>query len=48
MKQVFVTLLSFSISLPTKIDLNLAELNYYPFMISIDKYNGSCKVVDDL
>ena len=28
--------------------LNPAELNYHPFMISIDKCNGSCNVVDDL
>ena len=34
---------------PTLIDLNPIELNYYhPFMISLDKYNGSCNVVDDL
>ena len=34
---------------PTLIDLNPIQLNYYPpFMISLDKYNGSCNVVDDL
>ena len=33
---------------PTLIDLKLAELNYYPFTITLDKYNGSCNVVDDL
>ena len=63
MKQVSITLMSFSISLPTKCmslysetcmiqprltDLNLAELNYYPFIISPDKCYGSCKVADDL
>ena len=34
------------INRPTVIDLNHAELNYYPFIISIDKCNGSCNVVD--
>ena len=29
-------------------DLNLVELNYYPFMISLDKCNGSCNGVDNL
>ena len=33
---------------PTFIDLNLLELNYYPFQISLDRFNGSCTVVDDL
>ena len=33
---------------PALIDLNLVELNYYPFMISPDKFNGSCNTVDDL
>ena len=32
----------------TLIPLNSVELNYHPFMISIDKCNGSCNVVDDL
>ena len=27
---------------PTLIDLNPVELKYYPFMISLDKCNGSC------
>ena len=51
-KQVLITLMSFSRSLvtkcvslnnesctdsPTLIDLNLVELNYYQFMISLDK-----------
>ena len=30
------------------IDFNLVELNYYPFMISLDKCRGSCNSVDDL
>ena len=32
---------------PTLTDLNLVELNYYPFMISLDKCNGICNVADD-
>ena len=32
----------------TLIDLNPAKLNYYPFMISLDKCNGSYNAVDDL
>ena len=32
----------------TLIDLNPLEVNYYSFMISLDKWNGSCNVVDDL
>ena len=27
---------------PTLIGLNPVELNYYPFMISLDKCGGSC------
>ena len=30
----------------TLFDLNPVELNYYPFMISLNKCNGSCNVVD--
>ena len=30
------------------IDLNPIELNYYPFMISLDKCNGGCNAVNDL
>ena len=30
------------------IDLNHVELKYYPFMISLDKCNGSCKSINDL
>ena len=26
---------------PTVFDLILVELNYYPFMINLDKFNGS-------
>ena len=33
---------------PTLIDLNSVGFNCYPFMISLDKCNGSCNVVDDL
>ena len=29
----------------TLIDLNSAELKYYPFLISLDKCNGSCNVL---
>ena len=30
---------------PTLIDLNLVEVKYYSFMISLDKYNESCNVL---
>ena len=30
------------------IDLNRDGLNYYPFMIILDKSSGSCNSVDDL
>ena len=33
---------------PTLIDLNPIKLNCYLSIISPDKYNGSCNVVDDL
>ena len=33
---------------PTLIDLNAIELNYFPFMISLDKCKGSWNAVDDL
>ena len=33
--------------MPTVIDLNPVELNYYPFKISIDKCNGIYNAVDD-
>ena len=52
-KQVFIALLTFSWSLvttckPTFTDLNPVQLNYYPFMISLDKQNKSCNALDDL
>ena len=33
---------------PTLTDLNLVNLNYYPFLITLDEYNGSCNVGEDL
>ena len=33
---------------PTLIYFNPFESNYYPFMISLDKCNGSCKAFDGL
>ena len=33
---------------PTLIDLHSVELNYYPFMINLYKYNGSCNVAGEL
>ena len=30
------------------IDFNLIELNYYLFMVSLDKSNRSCNAFDDL
>ena len=30
---------------PTLVDLNPVELKYYPFMISLDKCNGSCNAL---
>ena len=30
---------------PTFLDLNPVELKYYPFMISLDNFTGSCNVV---
>ena len=32
----------------TFVDLNPVKSNYYPFMISLDKCNGSCNVADGL
>ena len=32
---------------PTLPVLNPVEFSYYPFMISLDKCNGSCNAVDD-
>ena len=31
--------------IPTLINLNTAELKYYPFMINLDKCNASCNVL---
>ena len=33
---------------PTLINLNPFGFNFYHFMISLDKCNGSCNAVDDL
>ena len=33
---------------PTLIDLNLAELKYYPFMKILDKCSGNCNFFDNL
>ena len=30
---------------PTLIDLKSVELKYYPFIISLDKYSGSCNAL---
>ena len=30
---------------PTLINLNIFDLKYYPFMVSLDKCNGSCNVL---
>ena len=35
-------------NLSNLINLNAVELNYYPFIIILDKYNGCCNAVDDL
>ena len=32
----------------TFIDLNPVDLNYYPFMVILDKGSGSCNAADDL
>ena len=32
----------------TLIDLNLDELDYYPFMISLDNCSGGCNFANDL
>ena len=32
----------------TLIDLTPVKLNYYPFMISLDKFSGICNSVDDI
>ena len=33
---------------PTPIDLHLFEINYHPFIISLNKFNGGCNFVNDL
>ena len=33
---------------PTLIDLNPVELDYFAFMISLNKWSGSCNAVDDI
>ena len=30
---------------PTLIDMNPVELKYYPFMINLNKFTGSCNVI---
>ena len=35
-------------TISTLIDFNSVELNYYPFMISLDKCNGIFNAADDL
>ena len=35
-------------SRPTVIDSNPIEVNYYPFMINLNKCFGSCNTVDNL
>ena len=32
---------------PTPIDSNPVELKYYPFMVSLDKFSGSCNSGND-
>lgn len=36
------------VTTPILIDLNLVELNYYPFKINLDRYNESCNVEENL
>ena len=31
----------------TLIDLNLNEIHYYPFMVSLDRFGGRCDTVED-
>ena len=33
-------------AMPTFIDLNIVQLNYYPFIISLDNCNGGFNVFD--
>ena len=37
-----------SLATPTLIDSNSTELHYYPFMVTLDRRNGSCNTLDDL
>ena len=48
--QIIACLLSIEpcIARPTFIDLSPIKLNYYSFMISLDKFNRSCDDIDDL
>ena len=34
-------------SIPTLIDLNFDELRYYPFIISLDRGDGCCKIAEE-
>ena len=34
--------------MPALIDWNPIKLNYYPFVVTLDKCNGSCNALDDL
>ena len=36
------------ITKPSLIDLNPVELSYYPFIVTLDRYNGSCNTIGDL
>ena len=36
------------ITRPAHIDLNPIEINYYPFMISLNRCSGSCNALNDL
>ena len=33
---------------PTFIDLDSNKIHYYPFIVSLDRCNGSCNALDDL
>ena len=37
--------MNYATTRPTLIDPNLVDLTYYPFMVSLDKYGGSCNVL---
>ena len=38
-------MMNYATARPTRIDPNLVDLTYYPFMVSLDKYGGSCNVL---